>query len=148
MHSIKQIEIRAKRMEIAEHKGAYATSIAHTQAAESVCRTFLQDLDSERFLVVILDTKHRPMGFAEVARGAAESCPVDMREVFRPAVLLNGSAIIVAHNHPSGDPCPSREDLVLTQRLCEAGVLLGMMVLDHLIIAGPRCVSLATLGVM
>jgi DNA repair protein RadC len=148
MESIKQIEIRATRMEVREHCGAYATAVRTSQDAERVCRTFFSDLDSERFLVVMFDARQKPMGFIEVARGAAEVCPVDVREVFRAAVLMNASSVVISHNHPSGDPMPSAHDIELTLRLVQASRLLGIAILDHLIIGGDMALSMASLGLM
>lgn len=148
MNSIKQIEIRARRMEVSEHPAIYASEVRTAQQAEDVCRTFFTDLDSERFLVVMFDARHRPLGFVEVARGSAESCPVDVREVFRAAILMNATSVIVSHNHPSGDPMPSVNDIHLTMRLVQASKLLGITVLDHLIIGGNLSVSMASIGMM
>ena len=148
MNSIKQIEIRARRMEVSEQPSIYASEVRTTQQAENVCRTFFTDLDSERFLVVMFDARQKPLGFVEVARGGAESCPVDTREVFRAAVLMNATSVIVSHNHPSGDPTPSVNDIHLTTRLVQAGRLLGIDVLDHLIIGGNLSLSFASMRLM
>jgi DNA repair protein RadC len=107
----------------------------------------------ERFVVVALDVKNRPLLRAVVAEGSLESCPVDLREVFRPALAAGGSGVLVGHNHPSGDPEPSALDLALTARLMASGELLGLPLVDHIVvgrIAGrgkPPCfVSLAERG--
>ncbi len=106
----------------------------------------------ERMVTVVLDAKNRPRRIAVVAEGTSDCCPVDTREVFRLALRTGGSAIIVAHNHPSGDPSPSAEDVALTARLVAAGDLLGMPLLDHLIIGAtastPRFVSMAASGAL
>ena len=88
----------------------------------------------EVFSVVLLDSRHSAIGYAEVSRGTISMAPVHPREVFGPAVRLGAAAIIVAHNHPSGDPTPSAEDFKVTRRLKEAGDILGIPVLDHLVI--------------
>jgi DNA repair protein RadC len=84
--------------------------------------------------VALLDRKNRVIGINTVAIGSLTASVVHPREVMKPAILSNAAAIILCHNHPSGDPQPSQEDRVLTQRLVEAGKLLGISVLDHLII--------------
>ena len=110
--------------------------------------------DRERFVVVVLDVKNRPRHVSTVAEGCVDLCPVDPREVFATALRERGSAVLVAHNHPSGDPNPSPEDLDLTERLVRAGVLLGIPVLDHIIVGRVRertdesYVSLAERGLM
>lgn len=87
----------------------------------------------EHFLAVYLDTRRRVIKSEVVAIGTLDSCLVHPREVFRPAIKHNASALVVVHNHPSGDPEPSAEDLVLTRRLDSAASLLGISLLDHLV---------------
>ncbi len=88
----------------------------------------------ERFVVVVVDVKNRPLARRVVACGTLDSCPVDPREVFRFAISRDGAGVVVAHNHPSGDPTPSSLDVTLTSRLLEAGRLLGLPLVDHLIV--------------
>ena len=105
---------------------------------------FLGDDPRERFAVVYLDTRHRPIAVHDASTGTADGCTVHPREVFGPAVALAATAIVVAHNHPSGDPTPSREDRAVTQRLRQAGELLGIELLDHLVIGDERVYSFAS----
>ncbi len=95
----------------------------------------LRDASRERFLTLHLDGRHRVLGEAEVSRGTLTASLVHPREVFRPALRAGAAALIVVHNHPSGDPTPSLEDHRVTQRLCEAGELLGIPLLDHVVVA-------------
>lgn len=95
----------------------------------------LVNLPVETLWVVVLDARGRPKGFEQVATGTLTACLVHPREVYAPALLARAASIIVAHNHPSGDPEPSPEDLALTERLARAGSLLGVPLLDHVIIA-------------
>ena len=88
----------------------------------------------EVMVMLVLDAKNIVIGAFEVSRGSLNSSIVHPREVFKRALLLNGASIILAHNHPSGDPTPSREDISVTKRLVEGGNILGITVLDHLII--------------
>ncbi|MEE8408816.1 MAG: DNA repair protein RadC [Myxococcota bacterium] len=109
--------------------------------------------ERERFVVVVLDVKNRPRHVSTVFEGSVDACPIDPREIFAPAVRERGTAILVAHNHPSGDPTPSKEDLILTDRLVEAGSLIGIPVLDHIIVGhhpdgSARYVSLAERGLI
>lgn len=105
--------------------------------------------DTERFVVVVLDVHNRPRHLARVALGSVDACPVDPREVFVHAVSRRGSGIIVAHNHPSGDPAPSTDDIALTQRLARAGSLLGVPLIDHIIVGSAgRFTSLAEAGIV
>lgn len=93
----------------------------------------------EVFVSLMLDAKHRLRGFTEVSRGTLTASLVHPREVFAPAIRELAAAVIVLHNHPSGDPEPSAEDLAVTKRLKDAGELLGIPLLDHVIIgAAPE----------
>lgn len=102
----------------------------------------------EAFVVVLLDGKHRPIRSERVSEGCLTWSVVHPREVFAPAVRESAGAVIVAHNHPSGDPTPSRQDVEVTTRLAQAGELLGIPLLDHLVLAGDRCVSLRAQGAL
>ena len=88
----------------------------------------------EVFALLCLTTKHKVIAYHEVSRGTLDASLVHPREVYKVAFLANAASIILAHNHPSGDVTPSRDDISLTSRLAEAGTLLGVAVLDHLII--------------
>jgi DNA repair protein RadC len=92
------------------------------------------DDDREHFWVVLLNTKHRYLMHTEVSVGTLNASLVQPREVFGPAVREGAHSILLAHNHPSGDPQPSPEDRELTTRLRECGTLLGIEVLDHVIV--------------
>ena len=102
----------------------------------------------EVFCALMLDGKYRVTAYAEITRGTLTASLVHPREVFGPAVRLGAAALIVAHNHPSGDPEPSAEDLNVTKRLSEAGALLGIPLLDHVILGADSCVSLRARGVL
>lgn len=90
----------------------------------------------ERFAVVILDVRHAIIGTALISIGSVSASVVHPREVFRPAIELSASAVLLVHNHPTGNPEPSAEDRAVTRHLAQAGDLLGIKVLDHLIITG------------
>ena len=108
----------------------------------------LCDLNQEKFLCLLLDTKNRLIREQEISSGGLEASTVNPRDVFTHAIRETASAVIFVHNHPSGDPTPSREDIALSRRLREAGELLGLRVLDHVIIGKRRYVSFADEGML
>jgi DNA repair protein RadC len=103
-------------------------------------------LEQEQLRVVLLDTKHRILGMRTVYQGSVNQAQVRVAEVYRDAVRQNATAIVAVHNHPSGDPTPSAADVALTVELSQAGALLDIDLLDHLIIGQGRWVSLRRLG--
>src|SRR6056297_3095799 len=118
------------------------------EAAAEVLVPRLEHADRERCLAALVDTKHRLLEVVTVSIGSLDHTFMGPREVFRDALLANAAAIVLAHNHPSGDPEPSRDDEAVTRRLVRAGELLGVEVLDHLVVGGRRWVSLARRGVV
>ena len=93
--------------------------------AEILCRNFLDDSDREKLIAISLDTKNQPTNINVVSIGSLNSSIVHPREVFKLAILSNANSIIISHNHPSGDPTQSREDINITKRLKECGELIG-----------------------
>jgi DNA repair protein RadC len=116
--------------------------------AEQAIRYLIDASDREMFVSVFLNTKNVITGSEIVSIGSLDSTIVHPREVFKAALLHNAASIIIGHNHPSGDPTPSREDIQVTNRLSEVGKLLGVEVLDHIIIGEGRFVSLRESGMM
>ena len=108
----------------------------------------LRHLLQEEFHVVLLDARHRLLSTSLVTRGTADTSLVHAREVFREAVREGACAVILVHNHPSGDPRPSPEDRTVTRQLSQAGALVGIPVLDHVIVGDGRYVSMAEEGGM
>jgi DNA repair protein RadC len=102
--------------------------------------------DVEQFGIVMLDTKNRIIRVRIVSSGSLDSTVVHPREVFREAAAAAAAAIVLFHNHPSGDPTPSQDDLELTVRMVNAGSIMGIDVVDHLILAGQRYFSLVEAG--
>ncbi len=109
--------------------------------AEYFIENFL-GVTQESFYIVLLTTAHHIIAIREITRGTLNSSPVHPREVFRLAITESAAAIIAIHNHPSGNTTPSADDLAITRRLVDAGNLIGIPLLDHLIIAGTHYVSL------
>jgi DNA repair protein RadC len=105
-------------------------------------------LEVEEFWILALHANKYLIGRECVFRGTVDACPVYPRDVFRAACRWNASSLVLAHNHPSGDPAPSATDLNVTKRLVDAGRILGIGVDDHLIVAGKRYVSFADAGMM
>ena len=97
--------------------------------------------DREVFALLILDNKHRMVGYHQVAEGSLTASIVHPREVFKALVLSNAAAFICMHNHPSGDPTPSKEDIEITRRLRELADLIGIRLLDHVVFGDGRFVS-------
>ena len=110
---------------------------------------YIGETDREVFAVALLTVRHRVLGLHTVSVGCLTASLVHPREVFKPAILAGCAALLVAHNHPSGDPEPSAEDVALTRRLAAGGQLLGIEILDHLVIGeAGRFVSLRERGVL
>lgn len=114
--------------------------------AAGLVLTEMSLLTEEELRVLVLDTKNQVLTIHKLYRGTANSAPVRPAEVFREAVRRNATGVIVVHNHPSGDPSPSPEDVETTNRLFETGKLLGIDLVDHLVIAGGRFISLRQKG--
>lgn len=108
----------------------------------------LRDAAKEHFKSVLLDTKNRVIKILTVSVGSLDASIVHPREVFKDAIAASAASLLVAHNHPSGDPTPSAEDKQVTKRLVEAGQMLGIEVLDHLILGDGRWISLKERGMM
>ena len=104
-------------------------------------KSFLEDSDREKLLVVCLDTKNQPINICTVSVGTLNSSLVHPREVFKTAILSNSNQIMLAHNHPSGISAPSNEDKAMTSRIKDAGVILGIEIKDHIIIGSNEYFS-------
>ena len=120
--------------------------LTNSTAVYDLCRELLEDLDRETVCLACLDTKNKLACLSVLAVGTVDSAVLHPREVFKVAVLSNASAVIVVHNHPSGDPAPSAEDRSITRKLQEAGQILDIKVLDHIIIGDGSFYSFADSG--
>lgn len=118
------------------------------QVSAAALTSLLRDEAVEVFGILCLTTKFRVICWHEVSRGCLDSATVHPREVFKPALLVNSAAVLAAHNHPSGDPEPSPDDIALTRRLAAAGAILGIELLDHIIVGDGTFVSLKQIGRM
>lgn len=115
------------------------------EAAREV-RGSLKDKKKEHFWVLLLDARSRLINRAEVSVGSLDSTIVHPREVFKEALAASAASVIFIHNHPSGDPQPSEDDIKLTKRLAEVGEIMGIEVVDHVIIGGKKFFSLKREG--
>lgn len=123
-------------------------TIVRSADAAPALMNLLQHEAVEVFVVLCLSTKRRVLGYYEVSRGTLDATLVNPRDVFKAALLANAAAIIAAHNHPSGDPAPTRDDVAVTRRLVDAGNTLGIEVLDHIVIGDERWLSLREAGLL
>jgi DNA repair protein RadC len=126
--------------------------INSTQEAIDFCqqsfRRLAEDRKQEEFHIVTLDTKNQVINTHQITVGTLDSSLVHPREVFRAAIRDAAAVILLVHNHPSGDPTPSRADLAVTERLVQAGEHIGIKVLDHIILGNPTALSLRATGQM
>lgn len=128
-----------------------ASEVKQIRCAEDaarICQAYLEGVDREHVIVLLLDTKHKVIGIHTVSVGSLDASIIHPREVLKPAILANSSGIIVAHNHPSGDPTPSQEDIAVTRRMAEACKIIGIDLLDHIVVGYERFCSLKEQGHM
>ena len=102
-------------------------------------KSYLDGADREHFVIAMLDRKGNILGLNTVSIGTVSSSIVHPREVFKPAIVIGASSIILAHNHPSGDTAPSKEDIDITRKLVEGGKILNIEILDHVIVGDSYC---------
>lgn len=139
---------------LSSHAGGRALIVDTPAAAADVLREEVRSENRELFLLLLLNTKNGLIRTAEVSAGSLNASIVEPREVFLEAIKASAASMILAHNHPSGDPTPSSEDIAITKRLVKAGELLNITVLDHIILGRRTAdrlqdyVSLKELGLM
>lgn len=139
-------DIVAQARTILERECERGAVMADPQAAGRYMQTKLYDCKREVFVVMFLDTRHRMIHYEEMFLGTVDGAEVHPREVVRAALLSNATAVIVGHNHPSGNPEPSAADRTVTARLKQALALVDIRLLDHFVIADGPPVSLAARG--
>ena len=118
------------------------TKISNPVAAYELIYPMVRDEMIEHFIVLLLDQKNHLLRKVHVSQGSLNANIVHPREVFKPAIIESAASIIVAHNHPSGDPAPSQNDIDITRKLIETGKMCGIEVYDHIIIGKGRYISL------
>ena len=131
------VNYRGPRIKFSEVLGA-------PDAVAKVVRKVLPDNSREHFVAIYLNGAHEVIAYSIVATGLANSCPIHPREIFQPAILSGAVALIVSHNHPSGNTTPSMEDRRVTERLKEAADLVGIRLLDHVIVTDDNFYSIET----
>ena len=142
----KRINIVSIKM-VKESSFLYQTrQILSPKDASEMIKEQLEGLDREQFIIACLNTKNEPTNITVVSVGSLNKAIVHPREVFKTAILSNAASIMAFHNHPSGETTPSQQDIQLTSRLYEAGELLGIKLLDHLIIGDGTFTSLKEKG--
>ena len=142
----KRIYIVSIKM-VKESSFLYQTrTISSPKDAYEMIKEQLEGLDREQFIIACLNTKNEPTNISVVSVGTLNKAIVHPREVFKTAILSNAAGIMAFHNHPSGETTPSQQDIQLTHRLVEAGELLGIKLLDHLIIGDGTFTSLKEKG--
>ena len=150
--SIKFRQIRAvyEMMEVREDLSAYLPPDRRYTAPEQISQifSFLTSESKEYFFTLHLDGKNRILCIDSVSVGSLNQSIVHPREVFKTALLSSAAAIILVHNHPTGDPAPSSEDIAITRRLREAGEIMGIKVLDHIIIGDGEFMSFVERGLL
>lgn len=142
---VKAIELKAA-LELGKRLAAYrGTGKVKIRGPEDVAELLMlrfKEYETERFVSVLLNTKNEVMKTVEISQGGLDGTAAHPRDVLRPAVREGAAAVVVAHNHPSGDPEPSRADIELTARLAEAAELLNIPLHDHIIFGDGRHVSM------
>lgn len=147
---LKQIKAVYENFKIEEDASRYLGSGSRFTAPEQIYQTFrcLMHETKENFVTLHLDGKNRIVCMDVVSIGSLNQSIVHPREVFKSACLSNAAAIILVHQHPSGDATPSREDIAITKRLREAGEIMGISVLDHVIVGDGEYVSFVERGLL
>ena len=137
------------RVQMVREDGPDVPHLIRTPAEASQYADSLRDSDRERFAVILLNTRNIALGIHECSMGTLNQTIVDAPTVFKAALLANAAALICLHCHPSGDPTPSAEDIKLTRTLIQAGQIMGITVLDHVILGGTgRFQSMRETGVV
>ena len=127
---------------------SHRKQVSSPEEVADLLQQYFQDKDREEFLVVLLDTSNSLIGFSQISVGGLAASIVEPRQVFKVAILANAAAIILAHQHPSGNPEPSCEDIRITRQLVEAVKFMCIPVHDHLVIAENGYTSLAERGLL
>jgi len=148
---VKAVQIKAAMelgRRLASMPAAERVTIRCPEDVAALVMEDLRGLDREYFLTLLLNTKNQVLARETISIGTLSSSVVHPRELFKVAIRRNAASVILLHNHPSGDPTPSREDIALTKRLTEAGGIIGIDVLDHIIIGDNKFISLKSKGLI
>ncbi|MCR4431473.1 MAG: DNA repair protein RadC [Tepidanaerobacteraceae bacterium] len=147
----KSVQIKAA-VELGRRISSYAGQNPYIISTPADVKSLLMEemrfLQKEHFKVILLNIKNHVISVEDISVGSINSSIVHPREVFKPAIRRSSASIVLVHNHPSGDPTPSKEDVDITRRLVEAGKLLGIDVVDHVIIGNGIYISLREKGII
>ena len=143
---VTEADILQMAQQLAMSRLSKGRALTEPKQVFSHLQTLLQYHEHEVFALLLLDSKHRVIAFRELFRGTLDGASVDPREVVKIALELNAAAVILIHNHPSGDPEPSQADRTLTLALKNALNMVGTRILDHVVVGHEGCVSLAERG--
>ncbi|MDL0433673.1 DNA repair protein RadC [Marinobacter sp. TBZ242] len=144
--TVTEAELLSIAKAFARRRLARGRKITQPTLAFEYLQILLQDYEHEVFSAIFLDSQHRVISFEELFRGTIDSANIYPREVVKQALAHNAAAVILVHNHPSGDPEPSDADRRITKRLQEALCIVEVRVLDHIVIGSGGCKSFAELG--
>jgi DNA repair protein RadC len=122
--------------------------IKNPQSVVKAIRASIKDKAKEHFKLILLDTRNKIIGISTISIGTLNASLVHPREIFKEAIIHNSASVVLAHNHPSGDPEPSDEDLTITKRLVDSGKILGIEVIDHIIIGKTNFSSFKERGLI
>ena len=143
---VTEADILRMAQQLAMSRLSKGRALTEPKLVFSHLQTLLQYHEHEVFALLLLDTKHRIIGFQELFRGTLDGASVYPREVVKIALEHNAAAVVLVHNHPSGDPEPSQADRTLTTTLKNALNMIGTQTLDHIVVGHEGCVSLAERG--
>lgn len=143
---VTEADILQMAQQLAMSRLSNGRALTESKQVISLLQTLLQYHEHEVFALLLLDTQHRVIGFRELFRDTLDGASVYPREVVKIALEHNAAAVILVHNHPSGDPEPSRADRALTTTLKNALNMIGTQILDHVVVGNDGCVSLAERG--
>lgn len=143
---VTEADILQMAQQLAMSRLSNGRALTESKQVFSLLQTLLQYHEHEVFALLLLDTQHRVIGFRELFRDTLDGASVYPREVVKIALEHNAAAVILVHNHPSGDPEPSQADRALTTTLKNALNMIGTQILDHVVVGNDGCVSLAERG--
>lgn len=143
---VSEADILLMAQQLASQRLRRGRSLTSPKAVFNHLQTLLGDYEHEVFALLLLDSKHRILAFQELFRGTLDAAGVYPREVVKICLEFNAAAVILVHNHPSGDPEPSQADRTLTHKLQDALSLIDIRTLDHIVVGSEGCVSMAEQG--
>ena len=146
---ITMYEIKGVCVRLCEDRSLYSTCpISCPDDLVGLLRREMETYDREHVMLVCLNTKNQPINVSTVAIGGLSGAGLRVADIYKTALLSNASRIMLAHNHPSGDPTPSRDDIEITKRIREAGELLGIQLLDHIVVGNNTYCSMQERGIL